>query len=474
MHPDRFLFSDSTIGDLAFNLYQSANKLPIFAPHGHVDPALFSNPDASFGNPVDLFIRPDHYVIRTLYTNGVPLQKLGISPKGETLDYDPRRVWEQFCEKFYLFRATPSGIWLTTSLSDVFGVDQKLSKENADFTYDFLVEKLTSKEFSPRNLFERFNIELLATTNSAADSLTHHQMIRKSQWKGNIIPTFRFDSLVHFLNPGWNHEIHRLASITNVEIRDFKSFIQALEIRRVVFRSLAATASDFSAESAYVEELPTHQVDEIFKRALKGQVNQQDAARFVAHMLMEMARMSTEDGMVMQFHAGIHRNHNIDLYQQFGADIGGDIPLAVEFTRNLGPLLQRFGNHPNFKLILFTLDESTYTRELAPLAGHYPALRLGPPWWFNDSMNGIERYLNQVMESAGLYKTAGFNDDTRGFCSIPARHDLWRRQAANWLAGLLARHVIDEEDAHQMMYELCIGRARNAYNMESNQNDNRE
>lgn len=474
MYADRFFSVDPTIRKLAQNLYHSSINLPIFAPHGHVDPSLFSNAKTSFGNPVELFIKPDHYVIRTLYTNGITLQQLGIAAKGESLDYDPRDVWGLFCEKFYLFRATPSGIWLNTSLSDVFGIDQKLSKENADLIYDFLAEKLTSKEFSPRNLFERFNIELLATTDSAADSLTHHQMIRKSNWKGNIVPTFRFDSLVHFLNPGWTDEIHRLASITNIEIKDFKSFIQALESRRVAFRSLGATASDFSAESTYVEELPTHQVDEIFQRALKGQANQQDAARFVSHMLMEMARMSTEDGMVMQFHAGIHRNHNIALYQLFGADIGGDIPVAVEFTYNLRPLLQRFGNHPNFKLILFTLDESTYTRELAPLAGHYPALRLGPPWWFNDSLNGIERYLNLVMESAGLYKTAGFNDDTRGFCSIPARHDLWRRQVANWLAGLLARHVIDEEDAHQMMFELCIGRARNAYTMESNQNDNRE
>ena len=470
MHPDRFLSSNSTNRNFAHNLYQSAKKIPIFAPHGHVDPSLFSAPDANFGNPVDLFIKPDHYVIRTLYSNGIPLEKLGIPPKGESVDYDPRSAWELFCTNFYLFRATPSGVWLTTSLSDVFGIEHKISKETANFTYDILVEKLSSTEFSPRNLFERFNIEFLATTDSAADSLTHHQSIRNSKWKGNIVPTFRFDSLVHFLNPGWIDEINRLALLSNIEIHNFRSFIQALENRRVFFRSLGATASDFSAESAFTEELPLHQIDEIFQRALKGHADQHDATRFVAHMLMEMARMSADDGMVMQFHAGIHRNHNIALYQQFGADIGGDIPVSVEFTRNFKPLLQRFGNHPNFKLILFTLDESTYTRELAPLAGHYPALRLGPPWWFNDSLNGIERYLNQVMESAGLYKTAGFNDDTRGFCSIPARHDLWRRQAANWLADLLARHVIDEEDAHQMMFELCIGLARSAYKMESKQN----
>ncbi|MBW6473752.1 MAG: glucuronate isomerase [Anaerolineaceae bacterium] len=474
MHPERFFSPDPNLRLIAKRLYHSAKNIPIFAPHGHVDPALFSDPNARFGNPVDLFIRPDHYVIRTLYSNGIPLQKLGISTKDNSVEYDPRKVWELFCDNFHLFRATPSGVWLTTSLRDVFDIKKKLSKQTAGSTYDILVEKLSSIEFSPRTLFEKFNIELLATTDSAADFLAHHQKIQASNWKRNIIPTFRFDTLVHFLNPGWIEEIKRLAANSNTEISNFHTFIQALERRRDDFRRLGATATDFSAESALTEELSHQQVDAIFQRALKGQVDQQDASRFVAHMLLEMARMSAEDGMAMQFHAGIYRNHNISLYQEFGADIGGDIPLAIEFTRSLIPLLQKFGNHPNFKLILFTLDESTYTRELAPLAGHYPALRLGPPWWFNDSLNGIERYLNQVMESAGLYKTAGFNDDTRGFCSIPARHDLWRRQAANWLAGLLARHVIDEEDAHQMMYELCIGLARRAYNMESKQNGNAE
>lgn len=474
MQPDRFFSPDPNIRSIAQKIYHSAKNLPIFAPHGHVDPALFSDPEASFGNPVDLFIKPDHYVIRTLYSNGIPLQKLGIAPKGESLKYDPRKVWDLFCTNYYLFRGTPSGVWISTSLNDVFGIEQKLSRETADITYDILVEKLSSKEYSPRTLFERFNIELLATTDSAADPLTQHQIIRNSTWKANIVPTFRFDTLVHILNPGWIDEITRLASISNLEVNNFKSFIEAIERRRIFFQSLGATATDFSAESACVEDLPPHQIDEIFQRALKGQVDQQDASRFVAHMLMEMARMSAEDGMVMQFHAGIIRNHNLSLFQQFGPDIGGDIPVAVEFTRNFKPLLQRFGNHPNFKLILFTLDESTYTRELAPLAGHYPSLRLGPPWWFNDSLNGIERYLNQVIESAGLYKTTGFNDDTRGFCSIPARHDLWRRQTANWLAGLLARHVIDEEDAYQMMYELSIGLAKRAYKMENNVDGNSE
>ncbi|HSM24641.1 MAG TPA: glucuronate isomerase [Anaerolineaceae bacterium] len=468
MNQDRFFSSEPNVQFIARQLYQATKEIPIFAPHGHVDPAIFTDPNTRFGNPVELFIHPDHYIIRTLYANGIPLEDIGIFPSGHFRKYDPRRVWRMFCEKFYLFRGTPSGIWLTTSLNDIFGIEEKLSTESAEKTYDILMEKLSLIEFSPRSLFETFNIELLATTDSAADFLPHHQKIQKSNWKRNIIPTFRFDSLVHILNPGWIEEIKRLSANSNFEIRDFKSFVQAIEKRRIDFQSLGATATDFSAESAFVMELPKNQIEEIFQRALRGKADRKDANQFVAHMLMEMARMSAEDGMVMQFHAGIYRNHNKSLFQQYGADIGGDFPVSVEFIRSMHPLFQRFGNHPNFRLILFTLDESTYTRELAPLAGHYPTLRLGPPWWFNDSINGIERYLNQVVESPGIYKLAGFNDDTRGFCSIPARHDLWRRLCANWLAGLVVRQVIDEEDAHQMMIELSVGLARKAYNWKGN------
>ncbi|MDO9087036.1 MAG: glucuronate isomerase [Anaerolineaceae bacterium] len=466
MHTDRFFSPEPNIRKFARELYQASRKLPIISPHGHVDPSLFSDPAATFGNPVDLFITPDHYVIRTLYANGISLQALGLPLFEHTNPIDPRQVWKLFGSNFHLFRATPSGLWLSTSLHDVFGIQQKLNDETADSIYDDLQEKLNSPEFTPRALFKKFNIELLATTDSGADPLLHHQAIRSSEWSGNIVPTFRFDSLVHLNHPSWRSQIDDLAIVSKIDIINFSKYLQALQTRRDFFRSLGATASDFSALSAYVEECSTSQVDEIFQRALKNQCTPQDAERFTAHMLMEMARMSSEDGMVMQFHVGIFRNHNQPLYQQFGPDIGGDIPLAVEFTRNLRPLLQKFGNHLNFKLILFTLDESTYTRELAPLAGHYPALKLGPPWWFNDSLNGITRYLDLVIEGAGLYKTSGFNDDTRGFCSIPARHDLWRRLSANWIAGLFFRHIIDEKDAHQMMYDLSIGLTRRAYHLE--------
>lgn len=463
MHPDRFLSPDPNIRPIAQRLYQSVAKLPIFAPHGHVDPALFSNPAASFGNPVELFILPDHYVTRVLYSNGIPLQSIGIVSEGQKSTKNYREIWKLFCANFYLFRATPTGLGLQSSLFNIFGIQQKLSAESADAIYDELVDKLSLSEYSPRALFENFNIEMLATTDSVTDRLNHHQEIKNSGWQANIVPTFRWDTIIHLHQPGWQSQIDQLAILSAIEIVDFRTYLLALQNRRDFFRTLGATATDFSAETAWVEECTSSQLDQIFTRALNGKSTKRDENRFIAHMLLEMARMSADDGMVMQFHAGILRNHDQPLYHQFGPDIGADIPVQIEFTRNLQPLLNKFGNHPNFQLILFTLDESSYTRELAPLAGHYPALKLGPPWWFNDSLNGITRYLEKVIEIAGLSKTAGFNDDTRGFCSIPARHDLWRRACANWLTDLLARHIIDEEDAHQMIVELSVGSAKRAY-----------
>ncbi len=191
----------------------------------------------------------------------------------------------------------------------------------------------------------------------------------------------------------------------------------------------------------------------------------EDAQRFTGHMLIEMARMSSEDGLVMQIHVGSFRNHSPDVMARFGRDKGTDIPLAAEFTRNLKPLLDAYGTQPGLTIILFNLDETTYSRELAPLAGVYPVLRLGPPWWFFDSLNGIRRYFDDVMETAGVYNTAGFNDDTRAYPSIPARHDLWRRASADWLAGLVVRHIIDEEDAQAMIVDMAYHLAKDTYRL---------
>jgi glucuronate isomerase len=473
LNPDRFFSPEPGQRTLAHELYQGADELPLVCPHGHVDLRLFADPDATFGSPADLFIIPDHYVTRMLYSQGISLESLGVPPSPlaplsqseRGTEGDHRKIWHIFCENFHLFRGTPSGIWLTDELVTVFGVDEKPNASNADRLFDTISEKLASPEFSPRNLFERFNIDVLCTTDAATDTLEYHQAIRQSGWNRNIRPTFRPDGVVNLDAPNWRANIDKLSEVSDVDVVDYNSFVRALELRREYFKSMGATATDHAVLTPATAQLTPAEADAIFQRALRGQFEPGDAARFTAHMLMEMARMSVEDGLVMQLHPGSLRNHNHLIFQKFGLDKGADIPIQTEYTRNLLPLLNKYGNNPRLTLILFTLDETTYSRELAPLAGHYPALKLGPPWWFFDSLNGIARYFDQVMETAGIYNTAGFNDDTRAFCSIPARHDVWRRASANWLAGLVVLHIIDIDDAREMIQELAVGLAKRAYKL---------
>jgi glucuronate isomerase len=357
-------------------------------------------------------------------------------------------------------------LWLNHELHDIFGVQEKLSSESAQAVYDQIVDQLARPEFRPRALFERFNIQVLCTTDAATDTLASHQAIRASGWKGRILPTFRPDALVNLDVPEWRENICSLSKVSGIDVTGYPSYIQALEQRRAYFKEYGARAADHAVLTLSIEELTDQEAGAIFQRALHGKATPADAQRFSGHMLMEMARMSTEDGLVMQLHPGSLRNHNDFVFARFGLDKGADIPVATEYTRSLCPLLNRYGTDPRLTLILFTLDESTYTRELAPLAGLYPAVKLGPPWWFHDSLNGMARYFDQVMETAGLYNTVGFNDDTRAFCSIPARHDLWRRAAANWIAGLFVRGMVDMDDAIEMVKDLSYRLARRAYNLE--------
>jgi len=456
--PDRLFDPEPVQKAAALELYALVRDLPIVSPHGHVDPSLFSDSARTFGNPVELLIQPDHYVLRMLYSQHISYESL-------LTKEDPRQVWQIFADNFYLYRATPSGMWLEHSLESVFGVSEKLTGESAGRLYDQIDAALKAPEFTPRALFKQLRIEVLATTDAAADPLTHHQAMRASGWDGRIIPTFRPDAVTNLSAPGWRQNIEALSAASGVNITGYASYIAALEQRRAFFRSLGATATDTATLIPDSTPLAPAQAESIFQRALRGQSNSGDAERFSAHMLFEMARMSVDDGLVMQLHPGSYRNHNPQIYARYGADRGFDIPVSAEFTRNLVPLLEQFGNHPNFSLLLFTLDETTYARELAPLAGAYPAVKLGPPWWFHDSWNGMRRYFDQVMETAGMYNTAGFNDDTRAFLSIPARHDVWRRAAANWLAGLQVRHVIDRQDAESMAVDLATGLAKKAYRL---------
>ena len=469
---DRFLDPEPAQRQVARQLFQSVETLPLICPHGHIDPAMLADPDYSFGSPVDLFIIPDHYVFRMLYSQGIQLEQLGLMPASTSTPLSPkdketshRRAWHVFAENFYLFRGTPTGIWLYHELSEVFDIDDALNAQTAERIYDQITEKLTAPEYRPRALFRHFNIEVLCTTDTATDTLENHKILRASGWRGRIRPTFRPDSVVNLDAPGWRENIARLSSISGIDVHDYRSFITAIENRRQFFKQMDATATDHAAIAPFTSELSSTEAEAIFQRALSGKGKKDDASRFTAHMLIEMARMSTEDGLVMQLHPGSFRNHNPWLYETYGADKGADIPVATEYTRGLRPLLAKFGNDPRLTLILFTLDETTYARELAPLAGHYPAVKLGPPWWFYDSLNGMRRYFDQVIETAGLYNTAGFNDDTRAFCSIPARHDLWRRAACNWLAGLVVRHILSETEAHEMAADCAVGLAKRAYHI---------
>ena len=477
LDPDRFFATDPGQRRVARELYDSIAELPLVCPHGHVDPRLLADENATFGTPADLFIIPDHYVFRMLYSHGVPLEDLGIPwqdgaredlrgpVKGARGAHDHRKIWQTFADHFYLFRGTPSGAWLAHELYEVFGIQQKLTGATAQAIYDELTDKLSQSEYCPRALFDRFQIEVLCTTDGASDSLAYHKLIKESRWKGVVRPTFRPDAVVNLLTAGWRSHLDALSEAVGREITTAKGLVQALEERRAFFKSMGATATDSGVETPYTEALSSKRAEAIFARALAGKATAKDARRFTGHMMIEMARMSLEDGMVMQLHAGCYRNHNPVVFEAFGADKGHDIPVVTEWVYNLKPLLDRFGNDPRLTLILFTLDETSYSRELAPLAGHYPTLKLGPPWWFHDSLNGLARYFDQVMETTGLYNTAGFNDDTRAFVSIPARHDVWRRASANWLAGLVVRGLIDMADAAEMAPDMANGLARRTYKL---------
>jgi glucuronate isomerase len=462
---DRFFDPEPSIRHTARTLYEETRPLPIISPHGHVDARVLAENEA-FPEPTALLVTPDHYLIRMLHSQGIPMESLGIAPlDGEPFEQDPRRIWRKFAEHWHLFRGTPSGVWLTHELYDLFGVRVKLSAQTAMAIYDQVAERLKSPEYRPQALYERFNIEVLATTDAAADSLDYHRRILESEWRGKVIPTFRPDAVFEIANTDWADAIESLGEASAMPIGDYDDFTNAIAKRRTFFKSLGGTATDHGVLEPFTERLAHEEASRLFERALKGNANMHDQRAFEGHMLMEMARMSIDDGLVMQLHSGALRDHNGAIRNRFGPHVGGDIPIATEFTRNLRPLLEAHGNEPELTLILFTLDESTYSRELAPLAGHYPAVRLGPPWWFHDSIEGMRRYREQVMETAGIYNTAGFNDDTRAFCSIPARHDLARRMDANWLAGLVARHVVDMSDARDMAHALAYDLAKSAYRL---------
>ena len=466
LHPDRFFSPDPTVRGHARAIYDETRDFPLVCPHGHVEASLLAD-DAPFPEPASLFVTPDHYILRMLHSKGVPLERLGVAPRGGRLaEADPRAVWQAFADHYYLFAGTPTRAWMDYALADVFGVDVALEGDTAQQIYDHVAERLEAPEYRPRALFERFNIEVLTTTDAATDPLDAHAALAQTALDGRVRPCFRPDALFALAAPGWRSAVTDLEQAVGFEIGDVATFIRALEARRAFFASRGATATDHGVGSPATDRLSGADATRLFDRALHGAATPAQQSAFEAHMLMEMARMSVEDGLVMQLHPGVLRGHDPALAERFGPNVGADIPVAAEFTHNLRPLLNAYGSAPGFTLVVFTLDESTYARELAPLAGVYPALRLGPAWWFHDSVEGMRRYRERTTETAGIYNTAGFNDDTRAFCSIPARHDLSRRVDANWLAGLVAEHRVSLGEARRMARALAYDLARDTYKLD--------
>lgn len=467
LHEDRLFPSDSNTRDIARRLYREVADLPILSPHGHTDPVWYAE-NISFPNPTELFIIPDHYVFRMLHSQGIPLDRLGIPrANGDPVETDPRAVWRIFAENYHLFRGTPSRTWFEHVLVEVFGILERPGPGNADRLYNAIQARLDTPEFRIRALFDRFRIEALSTTDSPLDDLRHHAVIRDSDWKGRVIPAFRPDPVVDPEYEGFADGVARLGELTRENTDTWQGYLHALAARREFFKTMGATSTDHGHPTAATADLSRTQCERLLTRALGNGITSEEAEQFRAQMLTEMAGMSLEDGLVMQIHPGAFRNHSSDLFTRFGRDKGADIPMRTDYVHDLKPLLDKYGTEQNLTVILFTLDESAYSRELAPLAGVYPVLRLGPAWWFHDSPEGMLRFRRMTTETAGFYNTVGFNDDTRAFLSIPARHDVARRVDCAYLAELVATHRLDETEALQTARDLAYNLAKEAYRLQA-------
>ena len=464
-HPDRRSPADPTVRALARSLYATVKDLPIVSPHGHTDPRWFAE-NAPFSDASALFITPDHYVFRMLYSQGVSLEALGIPRHdGGPVETDARKIWRTFAAHWHVFHGTPTRLWLDHAFSTVFGIRERLSPASADAIFDAINASLATPAFRPRALFERFNIEVIATTESPLDTLEHHAAIRASGWKGRVVTAYRPDPVVDPEFEGFRANVARFGEITGEDTSTWSGYLAAHRRRRAFFASMGATSTDHGHPTARTADLDAAACQRLLDRALAGTAGADEAEAFRAQMLTEMAAMSLDDGLVMQIHPGSFRNHNPRVFAAYGRDKGADIPTPTDYVRALKPLLDRGGNERGLTVIVFTLDETSYARELAPLAGHYPALKLGPAWWFHDSPEGMLRFREQTTETAGFHNTVGFNDDTRAFLSIPARHDVARRVDCRFLATLVAEHRIDEDEAFSLAPELAYGLAKRAYRL---------
>jgi glucuronate isomerase len=464
VHPDRLLPADAGTRTIARRLYETVRDLPIVSPHGHVDPGILVD-DEPFTDPASLFIQPDHYVTRLLHAGGVSLDRLGVG-EGPLPEERAREVWRLLCANWHLLRGTPVRYWFDSELGEIFGVRERPSAENADALYDQIAGQLASPDHRPRALLRRFGIDVLATTDDPADDLeAHARLADDAEMSTRVVPTFRPDVYLEPATPGWGDIVKRLGEAAGVDVHDYDGYLAALEERRRYFVEHGAVSADHGHADAIAAPLEEADARRIYGSALAGQASEPEATAFRRHMILEMARMSCDDGLVMTLHPGVRRNHHAGTFAAYGPNTGHDIPIATEFTDALRPLLDRYGTHPNFHLVLFTVDPDTFAREIAPLAGFYPSVYAGAPWWFLDSPALIRRYQESVSEIAGFSRMSGFIDDTRAFCSIPARHDMSRRLDAGFLAGLVAAHRLDEDEALETLTTLVADQPRKVFKL---------
>lgn len=465
LNPDRLFPADERTRAIARTLYAGIRSAPIVSPHGHTEPSWYALNEA-FADPATLFVKPDHYVFRMLFSQGVPLERLGV-PRvdGGPVETDARAIWRVFAAHWGLFKGTPTRLWFEQSLEDVFGIDERLTPQNADALFDRIAAALGKPENRPRALYERFGIKVISTTDSPLDDLAHHAAVRASGWTGRVLPCYRPDAVVDPDFGGFAGNVRRFGEITGEDTATWRGYLAAHRKRRAFFKAMGATATDHGHPTARTENLSQTEAEKLFAKVIAGVASAGEAEAFRGQMLTEMARMSLDDGLVMQLHPGSWRNHSPELLARFGRDKGADIPTATNYVAALKPLLDAFGTDPRLTLILFTLDETSYSRELAPLAGVYPALKLGPAWWFFDAPEGMRRFRELTTETAGFYNTVGFNDDTRAYLSIPARHDMARRIDCAFLARLVAEHRLDEDEAHELAADLAWRLAEKAYKL---------
>ncbi|WP_106401513.1 glucuronate isomerase [Actinocorallia populi] len=463
-HPDRLLPADPNTRPVARRLYEAVRDLPIISPHGHVDARLLAD-DTPFSDPASLLVTPDHYVTRLLHATGIPLEELGVG-QGPLPEPQARQVWRRLCEHWHIFRGTPVRSWMETELSEIFDITEPLTARSADRVHDQIATRLTDPAYRPRALFHRFNIEVLATTDDPCDDLTAHRALADDPtWTARVIPTFRPDPYLEPGQNGWTTLITRLGETTGHDTTHYDGYTRALEERRRYFAAHGATSADHSHTDLRTDPLPHSEASRIYRSALAGKATEAETTAFRRHMLLEMARMSCEDGLVMTLHPAVRRGHHTPTLHRFGPDTGHDIPLRAEFTDALRPLLERYGTAEGFHIVLFTLDETTFSREIAPLAGFYPSVYAGAPWWFLDAPDAIRRYRRAVTETAGFSRTSGFIDDTRAFCSIPARHDMSRRLDCGYLAELVTEHRLNEEEALETAMELVTTNPKKAFKL---------